>query len=557
MRRFALGITLSVAASLVVLLGGSHPAQAAFNQNNLMDARQFDNVNSMNQAAIQSFLSEFPSSCLKDYQTPQIVDYFNYNDGTSLNGTQHNQFRALVQVPASQAIYTAAQAWGLNPQVILTTLEKEEGLVTGGAGCASWRYNTAMGYACPDSGSCPTNPWEAGFSRQVMLASWQLRFNEQRSIGNLSWDGDGSVVYSGYMTSGTFARVSGGSTAFYDGTATIDATTVTMSNGPTASLYSYTPHFHGNQVFDSLFEQWFGNVFAYAYGVPAASSAYASAACNIPSFASPQVGRLYNPDMQDYLFTTSQQEACADVRFGYIWDGIAFTSAPSTAQPVYRLADLGHHLFTTSTAVVSDYTTNQGYHSEGTAFYAYTSSTVPGTTPVYWLQNDSTALITASGGEAAYYQTQSFQNAGAGFYVPVSDSHTSIFRLQSAGDRLYTIDSTEKQYASQHGYTLENQSLNADTAGTRTDIPVYRLIGPGGHFYTENPHERDIAVIRYGFFSEGVGFYSPTPSSSVSPVFRLTDYATGRRLYSSSTAEVSAAGSLYHYTFEGPAFYTY
>lgn len=216
-------------------------ASAAFNQSNLIDNSIFDNSQTMTANDIQNFLNGFPNSCLSNYSSPYPTSYSSYG----------------ANVSAATVIRRASDLWGINPQVILTTLEKEQSLVSGNAGCAAWQYNSAMGMGCPDSGACPA-PQYAGFSQQVTKGSWQLMFARQRAEGNTSWDDDGAITYGGYMTAGSRARVAGGSSYYYDGYATIDSVSVYMSNGATASLYTYTPHFHGNQNFVLIFEKWFG-----------------------------------------------------------------------------------------------------------------------------------------------------------------------------------------------------------------------------------------------------------------------------------------------------------
>lgn len=232
-------VSFAVAAGLAGII--SDTASAAFDSNNIIDNSIFDNSTTMSANDIQNFLNGFPNSCLKSYIAPYPIDYTNYGENVS----------------ASTVIRRAADLWGINPQVILTTLEKEQSLVSGGVGCAGWQYNSAMGMGCPDGGSCPA-PAYAGFSKQVTKGSWQLMFSRQRSEGKVSWNGDGSVPYYGNMTAGYRQRVEGGATAYYDGYMTIDGSQVYLSNGATASLYSYTPHFHGNQNFVLIFESWFG-----------------------------------------------------------------------------------------------------------------------------------------------------------------------------------------------------------------------------------------------------------------------------------------------------------
>lgn len=223
------------------LICNVQPASAAFNKNNIIDNAIFDNSQTMTVNDIQNFLNGFPNSCLKNYSSPYPNDYFSYGSNVS----------------AARVIRRAADLWGINPQVILTTLEKEQSLVSGGVGCASWQYNSAMGMGCPDGGQCPA-PEYRGFSQQVTKGSWLLMFTRQRSEGNTAWNGDGSITYYGRMTAGYRARVQGGATSYYDGYTTIDGSSVYLSNGATASLYTYTPHFHGNQNFDLIFERWFG-----------------------------------------------------------------------------------------------------------------------------------------------------------------------------------------------------------------------------------------------------------------------------------------------------------
>ena len=48
-------------------------------------------------------------------------------------------------LPASRIIYDASQAYGINPRVVLATLEKEQSLVTDPSPIAS-QLNCAMGY---------------------------------------------------------------------------------------------------------------------------------------------------------------------------------------------------------------------------------------------------------------------------------------------------------------------------------------------------------------------------------------------------------------------------
>lgn len=241
-------LSLLLVVAFMFIYSLNNRAYAAFNGNLIMSDAVFDNVNSMNEGDIQNFLNGFPSSCLKNYQAPYPNNYFSYGGN----------------VPASRVIRRVADLWGMNPQVILATLEKEESLVSGSAGCPDWRYNSAMGMGCPDGGACPA-PAYAGFHQQVTKGSWQLKFNKERALGNVGWDSpidpddDRYLTYPGPMTQGWRSRVYGGPATYYDGYHNIDGQVVHLDSGATASFYWYTPHFHGNQNLVLLFERWFGS----------------------------------------------------------------------------------------------------------------------------------------------------------------------------------------------------------------------------------------------------------------------------------------------------------
>lgn len=80
-------------------------AKAGYDSNNIIDDAKFVNHTSMDQASIQSFLSA-RGSYLAGYTDPQV-----------------NQ-------SAAQVIRDAAWDFGINPQVIMATLQKEQGLIT-------------------------------------------------------------------------------------------------------------------------------------------------------------------------------------------------------------------------------------------------------------------------------------------------------------------------------------------------------------------------------------------------------------------------------------------
>lgn len=280
---------LAVLTVIVSLAPIGNVSADAFNQNRIIDDAIFDNANSMSATQIDAFLNSFPSSCISPNSGFRAIDPTGYNP---TNGYLYGGF-----VTAGQVIYDSAQAYGINPQVLVTTLEKEQSLVTGQNNFSGYcndgsqhKYAAAVGYGCPDSGTtyswngvnlyqrngvtvtdtgttCVNSASKAGFSQQVIRAAWLLKFGEQRSEGNINWavikgswdnSDDPQSCYGGPMTQGTWQRCPSGGAAYYDGYTTIDATAVHMDDGATAALYWYTPHFHGNQNFFDIFTSWFG-----------------------------------------------------------------------------------------------------------------------------------------------------------------------------------------------------------------------------------------------------------------------------------------------------------
>jgi hypothetical protein len=289
-----LACSLMLVLTILVPLAESSASAATdsgFQSNDIIDDSVFDNTSSMSASQINTWLnSNFPHSCISTNNGFTAPDPKGYSPSGG--------FTYGSNVSAGQIISDAAQTYGLNPQVLLATLEKEQSLVSGGAGCTTLRYTAAVGYGCPDGGAeysysgvdlysingaevtsvsdtCVNTAAKSGFSEQVIHGAWLLKFGEQRSQGNVNWDvqlanspengdswddsDDPQSCYSGPMTQGTYQVCPSGSSTYYDGYTTIDGTSVHMNDGATAALYWYTPHFSGNENFYSIFNSWFGS----------------------------------------------------------------------------------------------------------------------------------------------------------------------------------------------------------------------------------------------------------------------------------------------------------
>lgn len=149
-------------------------------------------------------------------------------------------------------IHDAAREHGINPYVILATLQKEKSLVTA-EDPQDWQYRTAMGYGCPDDADCEEDFF--GYANQIELATTLLRTGYDRACGN-------RLSYMGWHVR----------PQWYKGhVIDIDNQQTYLGNCATASLYNYTPHrvdsaweprhndqyYYGNYNFVLLFHDWY------------------------------------------------------------------------------------------------------------------------------------------------------------------------------------------------------------------------------------------------------------------------------------------------------------
>lgn len=246
-----------------------------FRPGRIIDDAIFTNKDSMNPQQIQSFLNAKvpscdsshapytggsgttyypPFTCLKEYvENPTNGD----------NNYGRPNYNVAGGKSAAQIIWEAGQANGINPQVLIVLLQKEQGLVTD-----DWpippQFTKATGYLCPDTAPC--NASAGGFFKQVSGAAWQFRHD---------FDGIGTT---GYYS--PYAR--GWNNILYNpaGAAACGTRSVFIESQATAVLYKYTPYTpndatlalvndntaggtapcgaYGNRNFWWYFNKWFG-----------------------------------------------------------------------------------------------------------------------------------------------------------------------------------------------------------------------------------------------------------------------------------------------------------
>ena len=216
----ALGLILSP-------LAAPKASAAGFRPGNIISDGVMANSGSMNVAQIDSFLRSkcaLGASCL----------YAQSFGGRS----------------AAQVIWQAAQDYGINPQVLLVLLQKEQSLVMQAA--TATRLRKATGYGCPDTAACDSRYY--GFENQVRRAAELFR-----TVLNGGWSN-----YPAYTT--TYIQ--------YHPNKSCGGTNVYVENRATSALYRYTPYqpnaaalagggdgcsSYGNRNFYNFFTNWFGS----------------------------------------------------------------------------------------------------------------------------------------------------------------------------------------------------------------------------------------------------------------------------------------------------------
>lgn len=250
---------------------------ADFNPARIIDDNIFYNSNSMNATQIQQFLNAKvptcdtngtaqhytgrtraehgtangappPYTCLKNYSqsVPTIVNGSNDLCTSSIVGGTKT---------AAQIIHDAAKACNVNPQVLITVLQKEQSLITD-----DWpwpiQYRSATGYGCPDTAPCDSEYY--GFFNQVYQAAKAYK------------------RYRTYYADFNY-RAGRSNTILWHPNGACGTSNVNIQNQATAGLYIYTPYrpnqaalnnlygtgdgcsSYGNRNFWRIFNDWFGS----------------------------------------------------------------------------------------------------------------------------------------------------------------------------------------------------------------------------------------------------------------------------------------------------------
>lgn len=161
---------------------------------------------------------------------------------------------------AAELIWDVSQISGINPQVILVTLQKEQGLITTPVSQDRLprALNHAMGFDCPDSSGCGN--LFPGFYYQLFgnvdtEGNRYLGATKSLMKSFLTPNGRGPDVGRAPSHVGDSIQISN-TLGDYAGISAQQM--VTLGNRSTAALYRYTPHvFNGNYNFWNFFTSWF------------------------------------------------------------------------------------------------------------------------------------------------------------------------------------------------------------------------------------------------------------------------------------------------------------
>jgi len=476
---------------------------AVWNKSYIIDDNVFIRSSTMTQTQIQAFLVS-KHSYLAGYKETR---------SNKIGTPERLQAKGK---SASYIIKWVATEYGINPQVILITLQKEQSLVTN-TGKNQYGLDWAMGYGVPDSGGRDYN--KRGFSRQVDWGVWQLKYNY---LGANNTPAE-------KFTKATCANVS----PYCKGrTITIDGVRTYLGNGSTASLYRYTPHFHGNQNFDYFYSLWF-----HPYGYSFVS------AKRPPSWMNP--GQIVSTEIK--IKNTGATT----------WKN----DSQGTGTPM-RLAITNGSGF---------YTTSGGMWLNSTRIKMTTATVTPGQTATFSFN------IKAPQTAGAYIikmvpvitNIRSLGYKGMYFRVSVRGKvPTYQFWSNKYGDHYYTASLTKKQQMINNYpdsvWNYQGVAFRSYNAAVNSATPVYQFWSNkyGDHYYTISKTKRDYLISKYPdsvWEYQGVAFYANKASVIGSaPVYQFWSNKYGDHYYTISKTKRDYLISKYPdsvWEYEGIAFY--
>ncbi len=259
--RFRLVVTCLIAVGLAfVFAAGSSPQQPdltesadlrLFDPGNIIDDDIFYNASTMDAAAVQAFLATKGSECTSSL----CLKNLRQDTWTRAADQYCTTYTGRAGETAAQIIAKVGRACGVNPQVLLVLLQKEQGLVRT-SDPTEGKLRKAVGYGCPDTAPCDAQYY--GFYNQLYSAAHRFRYYRANP---------GSFGHRAGVTNNVR----------YHPNSACGSVPVYIQNQATAGLYNYTPYTpnaaalragygtgdgcsaYGNRNFFSYFTDWFGS----------------------------------------------------------------------------------------------------------------------------------------------------------------------------------------------------------------------------------------------------------------------------------------------------------
>lgn len=495
MKRTLYGTLLLLLFGSAIALLTPTKAFAAYEPGRVIDNSVFLNTNTMSFGQIQDFLVSKGSglanrSFLLNCYAADSKERQWYNTA----GAPCDQV-----VPASQIIYFAAKAYGLNPQVVLATLQKEQSLITT-ANPTDWQINQAMGYGCPTTGGCGAS----NFFYQIDNGTWVLRFHYERASRNMTWWTTSTTWTCG--TEKNFYKPNlypGQNVNFYDQDSILYRT-VYIENAATSSMYCYTPHTYNNPL---------GLYGRDPYGT---TGRYYSGSYNFVNY------------FELWFGSTKQNIEATNDRFNLRTE--PRTDGTGVIRTVPR-SEL-------STAIC--YQRGGDYIIEGTPGNTWLNVN----TPAYgWVATDA-ALF------ASFLQkgTPQCPTAVKPLYRAYNTQRQRHFWTADENERNFVLSTLRFTEGAPTFFVVDEARAQGK--------PVYRLYNRARetHFWTTDLGERAFVRDRLGFIDEGYAYSVAYGGEGTKPVWRLYDRRNERHFWTADENEKNFVIAQLGFQFEGEAF---
>lgn len=222
---------LMLAAVLTLVVGAlvAPPESAAaadlskFDPGYLISDTVLYDAGAMNANQIEAFLQAKGSACVPNAYDgmPCLKDYHQATADRAATERCTSPYQGAADESAAAIIAKVASVCGINPRVLIVTLQKEQSLITRTTSATKATYDKALGFGCPDTAGC--DPAFSGFFLQVYSAAAQLR---------------NYALHPAYFS----YRAGVVNTIRYNPNTACGSSQVFIRNQATASLYDYTPY---------------------------------------------------------------------------------------------------------------------------------------------------------------------------------------------------------------------------------------------------------------------------------------------------------------------------